>query len=180
MRVAGIRPSFGVGRQQALALPTPVFARALYTCRIAETPPLRANKLWPKKGVSALTKTMKSPYRFSWVKPVRVIAGISGRHFRSGRCVCSRTSPAGCQYGVSPDRDKRQRKMQDKQGRDAASVPVMPEAAVHCDGGLRRPVLWKGRRRPTEMQAAKTCRNDVLSVFSEGSSATPPPPIFVV
>ena len=86
-RVAGIHPSSGVGRQQALALPTPVSARALYTCRIAETPSLRANKLWPKKGVSALTKTMKSPYRFSWVKPVRVIAGISGRHFRSGRCL---------------------------------------------------------------------------------------------
>ena len=69
-----------------------------------------------------------------------------------------------------------QRKMQDKQGRDAASVPVMPEVAVHRDGGLWRPVLWKGRRGLTEMQAAETSRNDVLTVFSEGSSATPPPP----
>ena len=76
---------------------------------------------------------------------------------------------------------QRQRKMQDKQGRDAASVPVMLEVPVRRDGGLRRPVPWKGRRRLTEMQAAKTSRNDVLSVFSEGSSATPPPPpTFVV
>ena len=65
--------------------------------------------------------------------------------------------------------------MQDKQGRDAVSIPVMREVAVHRDGGLWRPVLWKGRRRLTEMQAAKTCRYDVLSVFSEGSSTTPPP-----
>ena len=66
-----------------------------------------------------------------------------------------------------------QGKMQDEQGRGAASVPVMPEAAVHRGGGLRRPVPWKARRGLTQMQAAKTSRNDVLSVFFEGSSATP-------
>ena len=64
--------------------------------------------------------------------------------------------------------------MRDKRVRDAASVPVMLEAAVRRDGVLRRPVLWKGRRGLTEMQAAKTSRNDVLSVFSEGSSAPSP------
>ena len=81
------------------------------------------------------------------------------------------TRPPGVAAGTS---GQPQRKMQDKQGRGAVSVPVMLEAAVHRDGGLWRPVPWKGRRRLTEMQAAKTSRNDVLSVFSEGSSATPP------
>ena len=57
------------------------------------------------------------------------------------------------------------------------AVPVMLEVAVHRGGGLWRPVLWKGRRGLTEMQAAETSRNDVLSVFFEGSSATPPPDI---
>ena len=73
--------------------------------------------------------------------------------------------------------------MQDKQGRDDSSAPVMPEVAVHRDGGLRRPVRWEGRLRLAEMQAAKTSRNAVLPVFSKTSSTNvhhppPPPPIF--
>ena len=88
-------------------------------------------------------------------------------------CAHRRTRPPCVAARTSGDP---QRKMQDQQGRDAASVPVMPEVTVHRDGGLWRPVLWKGRRGLTEMQAAETSRNDVLTVFFEGSSATPPPP----
>ena len=69
--------------------------------------------------------------------------------------------------------------MQVKQGRDGRLAPVMPEVAVHRDGGLRRPVRWEGRLRLTEMNAAKTSRNAVLPVFSKASSTYvhPPPPI---
>ena len=112
---------------------------------------------------------MRSPYLFSWVNPIRVIVGISGRHFRSERYAAG---PAR-RLSIRGFARQRQRKMQDKQGRDAASVPVMLEVPVHRDGGLWRPVLWKGRRRLTEMQAAKTSRNDALSIFSEGPSTTP-------
>ena len=104
-----------------------------------------------RSGDSGRTGPVPSPVRPPGTRPPCVAAGTSGQP---------------------------QRKMQDKQGRDAASVPVIPEAAVHRGGGLRRPVLWKERRRLTEMQAAKTSRNDVLSFFSEGSNATPPPPDF--
>ena len=41
---------------------------------------------------------------------------------------------------MQPDRGSdRKGKMLEKQERDAAPVPVMPEVAVHHDGGLRRP-----------------------------------------
>ena len=98
-----------------------------------------------RSGDSGRIGPVQSPVRPPGTRPPCVAAGTSGQP---------------------------QRKMQDKQRRDAASVPVMLEVAVHRDGGLWRPVLWEGRRGLTEMQAAETSRNGILSVFSEGS--TPP------
>ena len=100
-----------------------------------------------RSGDSGRTGPVPSPVRPPGARPPCVAAGTPGQ-------------PQG--------------KMQDQQGRGAPSVPVTLESAVHRGGGLRRPVPWRGRRGLTEMQTAKTCRNDVLSVFSEGSNATPP------
>ena len=65
--------------------------------------------------------------------------------------------------------------MLEKQGRDAPSVPVMPEVAVHHDGGLPRPA----REAEHPATAAKTAVRTAFEVALPARVAqmfTPPPP----
>ena len=68
----------------------------------------------------------------------------------------------------------RQGKMRDKQGRDDPLVPVMPEVAVHRDGGLRRPA--QEAARPTAAVAsadATTALEAALSARVKRIYSTP-------
>ena len=64
--------------------------------------------------------------------------------------------------------------MQDKQGRNGPSVPVMPEVAVQSDGGLRRPA--QEAARPASDTDATTALEAALSARVKRIYSTPPPP----
>ena len=72
--------------------------------------------------------------------------------------------------------------MLEKQGRDAPPAPVMPEVAVHRDGGLRRPAQEATRPATaaasvrTALEAALPAR--VAQMFTPPPPPPPPPPIF--
>ena len=68
----------------------------------------------------------------------------------------------------------RQGKMQDEQGREYPSVPVMPEVAVQSDGGLRRPA--QEAARPASDTDATTALEAALPARVAHIFYPPPPP----
>ena len=70
----------------------------------------------------------------------------------------------------------RQGKMQDKQGRDDPPVPVMPEVAVHRDGGLRRPAQEAARPATAAQTAVRTALEAALPARVAQTFTPPPPP----
>ena len=66
--------------------------------------------------------------------------------------------------------------MLEKQGRDAPSVPVMPEVAVHHDGGLRRPA--REAARPATVTASVSTALEAALPARVAQMFTPPPPRF--
>ena len=128
-----------------------------------------ASIVYVRKSTLYLSNCRNTLTQSKQTVPLRVCLGTYQSDEESLPFLMDVAGSGGSQYGVSPDRGK----CETNREKTLRPVPVMLEVAVHRDGGLRRPVLWKGRRRLTEMQAVKTSRNDVLSVFSEGSSTTP-------
>ena len=80
--------------------------------------------------------------------------------------VCSQT-------GVPTERERCWR----NRGRDATPVPVMPEVAVHHDGGLRRPAQ-EAARPATVTASVRTALEAALPARVAQMFTPPPPPDF--
>ena len=76
---------------------------------------------------------------------------------------------------LQPNRGSdRKGKMLEKQERDAAPVPVMPEVAVHHDGGLRRPA--REVEHPATAAASVRTALEAALPARVAQMFTPPPP----
>ena len=69
--------------------------------------------------------------------------------------------------------------MRDKQGRNDPLVPVMPEVAVHRDGGLRRPAQ-EAARPASNTADATTALEAALSARIAHIFYPPPPGTYVL